>query len=165
MNDDTADYATGADLTGISSIGAGESVIYIEEGDAAAFKTLWFGDAGTPASLQIGIYSMSGVGLSSGGDAVSIFDSSQALQALVSFGASPSAAPFPTFDNAAGLNNLEISQLSAVGVNGAFLASEDANEIGSPGTIAGVPEPTSALLFVLGASGLTIAQKRRWIWR
>ena len=58
------------------------------------------------------------------------------LQANVSFGASPAGPSFPTFDNAAGLNNAAISQLSVAGVNGAFVAANDANEIGSPGTIA-----------------------------
>ena len=51
------------------------------------------------------------------------------------FGASPAGPSFPTFDNAAGLNNAAISQLSVAGVNGAFVAANDANEIGSPGTI------------------------------
>ena len=58
------------------------------------------------------------------------------LQAKCRFGVSPAGPSFPTFDNAAGLNNAAISQLSARGVNGAFVAASDANEIGSPGTIA-----------------------------
>ena len=38
-----------------------------------------------------------------------------ALQAFVSFGASPAGPTFPTFDNGAGLNGTTIAQLSAVG--------------------------------------------------
>ena len=57
------------------------------------------------------------------------------LQAKVFFGASPAGPSFPTFDNAAGLNNAAISQLSVVGVNGAIAAVNDTKEIGSPGTI------------------------------
>ena len=58
----------------------------------------------------------------------------------MAFGASPSG-PFPTFDNAAGLNNATISILSAAGVNGAFVAANDINEKGSPGTIGAPATP------------------------
>jgi hypothetical protein len=58
----------------------------------------------------------------------------------VVFGVSPSG-PFPTFDNAAALNNTTISTLSAAGVNGAFVAANDSAEIGSPGTIGAAAAP------------------------
>ena len=51
------------------------------------------------------------------------------------FGASPAGPSFPTFDNAAGLNNAAIAQLSVPGVNGAFRALGNL-EIGSPGSTA-----------------------------
>jgi hypothetical protein len=85
-----------------------------------------------PAGLQIGSYTGSGVGLGTGGDAVNIYSSNNVLQASVSFGASP-VGPFATFDNGGGLNNANITQLSAVNVNGAFVAVNSAAEIGSPG--------------------------------
>ena len=161
MNDDTVDFASGAPMVGITAIGAGESVIFIENGDPAAFKTLWFGAPDVPASLQIGTYTMSGVGLSTSADAVRVFDSGGAQQAIVTFGSSPGLpGPFPTFDNAAGVNGA-ITLQSAVGVNGAFLAAGDSNEIGSPGTTVSVPEPGSALLLVLGAGALATAVQRR----
>ncbi len=75
------------------------------------------------------------MGLGTGGDAVNIDNSTGALQANVVFGASPAAAPFATFDNAALSNNATIATLSAVGVNGAFVAVNSSVEIGSPGTI------------------------------
>ena len=59
----------------------------------------------------------------------------------MAFGTSPAGPSFPTFDNAAGLNNATISILSAVGVNGAFVAANDSAEIGSPGTIGAAPAP------------------------
>lgn len=138
MDDSSNAFATSVALNGVSSIGPGESVIFIETGDlagaAAAFRTTWFG-ANPPAGLQIGSYSGSGVGLSTGGDGVNVYDASGAVQASVSFGTSPASAPFATFDNAAGVNNATISLLSAAGVRGAFVAATDANEIGSPGTV------------------------------
>ena len=114
-------------------------MIFIETGTpgstAAAFLGTWFG-ANPPAGLQIGSYSGGSVGLSTGGDAVNLYNSAGVLKAKVFFGASPVGPVFSTFDNAAGLNNAAVSQLSAAGVNGAFVAATDSTEVGSPGTIA-----------------------------
>ena len=130
-------------LNGISNIGPGESVIFMEtsapESKRAAFLTAWFG-ANHPPALQVGSYTGGGVGLSTGGDAVNIFDTGGALVASVTFGTSPSGPSFPSFDNSAGLNNANLTQLSVVGVNGAFAATNDAKEIGSPGGITGPPQ-------------------------
>ncbi|HKQ74055.1 MAG TPA: SdiA-regulated domain-containing protein [Blastocatellia bacterium] len=150
MGDDSRSFNTAVELNGVTSIAPGESVIFLETSDlagkSAAFKTLWFG-ANPPANLQIGSYNGSGVGLSTGGDQVNLFDSAGAAQAGVVFGASPSG-PFPTFDNGVGLNNASISRLSVAGVNGAFAAANDSAEIGSPGTI--------------GASSLIISEVAPW---
>jgi uncharacterized protein YjiK/phosphodiesterase/alkaline phosphatase D-like protein len=143
MDDDSHSFDSAVALNGITSIAPGESVIFLETtdlpGKSDAFKTLWFG-ANPPPNLQIGSYNGSGVGLSTGGDQVNLFDGAGTLQAGVVFGPSPSG-PFPTFDNAAGLNNATISILSAVGVNGAFVAANDINETGSPGTIGAPSTP------------------------
>jgi len=102
------------------------------------------------------------VGLSTSGDAVNVFNSGGVLQANVVFGASSSGPLFATFDNAAGLNNATISQLSLVGVNGAFVALNDAAEIGSPGRIAGaVPEPASYALMLAGLALVGVIGRRK----
>ncbi len=149
VDDSSASFAASVPLSGISSIGAGESVIYLESATpaiATAFVDAWFGGT-KPAGLQIGTYSGSGVGLSTGGDAVNLYDSTQALRASVTFGPSPGAAPFATFDNAVGLDATAISTLSSPGVNGAFAVTTAAdNMVGSPGTIVnapGTPPPSS----------------------
>jgi len=103
----------------------------------AAFLNTWFGGY-VPANLQIGAYSGGGVGLSTGGDAVNLYNAIGVLQASVTFGTSSGAPAFASFDNAAGLNSATISQLSAVGVNGTFNAANtfaNQTETGSPGTI------------------------------
>ena len=164
MDDNSNSFSNAVPMSGISSIGAGESVIFIEAAnnsastDATNFKNVWFGGT-LPAGLQIGSYSGSGVGLSSSGDAVNVFNSTGVLQANVSFGASPTGTT-PTFDNAAGLNNTTISLLSVVGTNGAFVAPGDSHEIGSPGVI---PEPSTYALLVGLASGAVVAIRRRFV--
>jgi hypothetical protein len=152
VDDNSNSFAAAAALAGITSIGAGESVIFIEGISVnATFLGNWFG-ASPPAGLQVGNYSGSGIGLSTAGDAVNLFDAAGVLQANVTFSASP-AGPFTTFDNAAGLTGA-ISQASAVGINGAFAAVNSASEIGSPGTISAVPEPASYALMVAGLLAL-----------
>lgn len=139
-------------LNGIASIAPGESVIYMETSalstTKATFLSTWFG-SNPPENLQVGSYSGSGIGLSGDGDGLNLFDSSNTRHVNVTFGASPTAAPFATFDNTAGVNLGAISQLSVVGVNGAFVALNDANEIGSPG---GLPPGATATVGIANGS-------------
>lgn len=172
VDDNSNSFASGVALRGITSIAAGQSVIFIESNasgsnDAAinaGFIDTWFGGA-APVGFAIGNYGGSGIGLGTGGDALNLFNASGTLQASVIFGVSPAGPAFPTFDNAAGLNNTTISQLSAVGVNGAFLAANDFAELGSPGsiaTVAAIPEPEIYALMMagLGLMGF-VARKRK----
>jgi hypothetical protein len=162
FDDSSNSFASAVALTGITSIAAGESVVFIESTTPAtaiaSFTALWFG-ASVPAGLQIGTYSGSGVGLSTGGDGVNLFDAAGVAQAGVSFGASPTG-PYATFDNAAGLSGV-VSQLSVAGVNGAFVAAGDALEIGSPGAIAPVPEVGTLAMMLAGVAGLALARRAR----
>jgi len=126
-------------LNGITSIAAGETVIFVDgQAKVATFLNHWFGGT-PPPGFQIGYYG--GPGLSTDGDAVTIYNGSGTLQARVDFGASPTAAPRGTFDNSARLNAVTLTQLSVVGQNGAFTAPASANDIGSPGlaTVSGSP--------------------------
>jgi hypothetical protein len=137
-DDDSDSFAAGALLDGITSIAAGESVIFVDSADTpaatkTAFSAIWF-PGGAPSGLQVGTYTGSG-GLSTGGDRVNIFDAAGVQQARVSFGTSPSASPFGTFDNTAGLNDASIITLSQAAVNSAFQVSDTpVLLIGSPGT-------------------------------
>ena len=166
VDDNSNSFGSSVALTGVTSIAAGQSVIFIESATPAttnaSFVNTWFGTT-PPAGLTIGSYSGSGIGLSTVGDAVNIYDTAGVLQSNVIFGASTTVAPFRTFDNAAGLTGT-ITTLSSVGINGAFAALNDGVEIGSPGTItAPVPEPCeyAMLLAGLGVVGAVVRRRRR----
>ena len=155
MDDSSASAATAAPMSGVVSIAPGQSAVFAESSGSNPCATIttnfiqaWFGGS-APSGFTMGCYQGSGVGLSTGGDGVVIFDSLNAVVAGVTFGASSSGI---TFDNAAGIGSSApaypaISTLSAVGVNGAFQSSDTA-EVGSPGV---VPEPSAVLLLCLGS--------------
>jgi hypothetical protein len=156
MDDSHASFSAAVALTGVTSLAAGQTAVFIESTGTtaaavnAAFESAWFG-ANVPAGLVLGNYSGSSVGLSQSGDGVNIYSSAGTLLTGVSFGASPSSGG--TFDNTAGLSNVTLTQASVVGVNGAF-KSVSGGEIGSPG-IDGTPVPIPASAFLLiGGLGL-----------
>jgi len=150
VDDNSNAFASAVALNGITSIAPGQSVVFIEATDLAAaktaFQTAWFGST-VPSGFTIGNYSGAGIGLSTGGDSVNIYNAAGSLVTGVSFGASPTVSPFATFDNKAGLGGTTIptiSTLSVAGTNGAFLAN-DKIEIGSPGSIANSTTTPSSL--------------------
>jgi hypothetical protein len=167
VDDSSAAFGASLALRGITSIGAGQSVVFIESNasgtnDAtrlSGFVNAWFNGA-APASFAMGFYGGSGIGLSTGGDAVNIYNAAGALQAGVSFGTSDDSAPFQSFDNAAGQNGVAISQLSALGANGARV-SFDGIEIGSPGAVAAVPEPETYAMLLAGIGVIATFVRRR----
>ncbi len=130
IDDSSNSFASAIALNGVTTIAAGESVIFLEGQPAVAnaFKAAWFGSS-VPAGLQVGTYSGSGIGLSTDGDAVNLFDAAGTRITGVTFGASTT---FFTFDNAAGVSGA-ITALSVAGVNGAFTTG---GMTGSPGAIA-----------------------------
>lgn len=169
VDDNSNSFADALALTGVTSIAAGQSVVFIEVGSSttaatvnASFISTWFG-AIPPSTFVIGNYSGAGIGFSQTADAVNIYDAAGTLQANVTFGASDNVTPRQTFDNAAGLNNTAISQLSVVGVKGAFVAVNDINEIGSPGAIAPVPEPGEYAMLLAGLVVVAGIARRRGV--
>jgi hypothetical protein len=137
----------------VATLPVGKSAVFMEDTGGLVDATLesefsqaWFGSATPPAGFLMGFYGGSGVGLSSSGDAVNIFDAAGDRVTGVAFGASPSTAPFATFDNTAGSGSTTlplpiISTLSAIGVNGAYVSADD-QEIGSPFPIIDTTAPT-----------------------
>ncbi len=152
IDDGSFSFAVSAALNGISSIGAGESVIFIESAGGAGvagFRSHW----GGLAALQVGYYSGSGLGFSSGGDGACLFDSTNAILSQVTFGAATSGSSFFYGWSASGTldpsyNGL-VSTVSTIGTQVGFSSTGDT---GSLGTAIGVPAPGA--LALLGMAGL-----------
>jgi len=129
MDDNSNSFALSVPIVGVGSIAPGQSAVLIEgtATTASNFVAAWFG-ASPPAGFLIGSYTGAGVGLSTSGDAVNLFNTSGIQVTGVQFGAATTGF---TFDNTAGLGT--VTTLSVAGANGAFLAP-DGIETGSPGT-------------------------------
>jgi hypothetical protein len=161
-------------LTGVTSLAAGQSVVFIENtgnnasattAEIAKFESIWFG-TNVPANFLIGTYDSTGktsVGLSQTMDMVNIFSgtaSSSALVASVAFGNDGTATPLATWDNSAGLNDATLTTKSVSGVKGAFV-TPNGQEIGSPGVISAVPEPEGLALALAGFGALVLTRRSK----
>ena len=157
MDDGSVNFGVSVALNGISSIAAGQSIIFIESAGGAglaSFNTFW-GLSG----VQVGYYSGSGVGLSSGGDGVSLFDGSGALVSSVSFGAATSGSSFfYGYDAAGAIDPSYNGVISTVGTIGTQVTYASGGDTGSIGSALGVPAPGAIAL--LGLAGLAGRRRR-----
>jgi hypothetical protein len=116
---------TNADLV----ILPGESVIFVERLTPAQFR-IWWGTNELPAGLKIVTYSGSGIGLSSAGDGLRLWNSSATSNTDVVNGVNfPAGTPGISFNFDP--DTRAFGALSVEGVHGVYQA---------PGTLAGVPE-------------------------
>ncbi|HEX5712650.1 MAG TPA: SdiA-regulated domain-containing protein, partial [Solirubrobacterales bacterium] len=75
VDDESNLFGSAVALNGVTTLTPGQSAVFVE-GDASkvtAFVAAWFGGS-APAGFQIGTYEGSGIGLSTGGDQVNVFD-------------------------------------------------------------------------------------------
>jgi len=167
MDDGSFNPAAAVALNGVSSIGAGESVVFVETSAPLTaipnFRSFWGGSAATAA---IGSYTGSGISFSSGGDGMVLFNSGSAeATPRVSFGAATTGSSFyyqydaigdPTTSPNA---NAVVSTVGTINGQVTYLsASSTPQNIGSPGTaINAVPEPSTV---ALGSIGLAILAAR-----
>src|SRR5262249_31206621 len=82
MDDNSHSAGSAVPLLGVSSLPAGKSAVFFEDTNGtdatiqAAFAQAWFNANALPAGFLIGHYGGSGVGLSTSGDEVNVFDAS-----------------------------------------------------------------------------------------
>jgi len=160
MDDNTFAIGSAVALSGITSIGAGETVVFIESAAGAAvssFRSFWGGLAG----VQVGYYSGSGVSLSSAGDGVVLFNSGNTEVTRVSFGAATSGRTFFWgYDAASGVVDSSYNGLvSTVGTIGSQVTFQSSGDTGSLGTAINAPSPGAVAL--LGVAGLLNGRRRR----
>jgi predicted extracellular nuclease len=158
MDDSSFNPGASVALNGVATIGAGESVIFVESASGAAiasFRTFWGGLSG----VQVGFYSGSGVGLSSGGDGVGLFNASNALVTQVSFGAATEGSSFFWGYDLAGNTDPSYNGLiSTVGTIGTQVSFTSSGNTGSLGTALGIPAPGA--LALIGLAGLAARRRR-----
>jgi len=160
MDDNSFAIGSAVALSGITSIGAGETVVFIESAAGAAvssFRSFWGGLAG----VQVGYYSGSGVSLSSNGDSVVLFNSGNTEVTRVSFGAATSGSTFFWgYDAASGVVDSSYNGLvSTVGTIGSQVTFQSSGDTGSLGTAINAPAPGAVAL--LGVAGLLNGRRRR----
>ena len=172
FNDSNGGLTNGAVTLGALTLSPGESVVFVQDIDAAAFRS-WWGAALSP-SLQVISYTAASIGLSSTGDGIRLWDAA-ALQ---------EASPVVSVDfTAAGTNSSSFTSDPKTGlltarttseVPGAFLATDN-GDWGSPGvagpsiplTITTPPanktvNPGDAATFTVEVAGLP---RPRYQWR
>ena len=168
MDDSSRTFGSSLLLNGITSIAAGESVVFFEtptanlsgawSTDLANFRSFWGGLSG----VQVGYYGGSGAGLSSGSDGVIVFNSLGNEQTTyVSFATATAGTSFNFVYDAAGVQTSAANALSVAGAYGATTVSAAWGGTGTavsntagPGTIITVPEPSSTALLGLGSLAL-----------
>lgn len=177
VDDSSFTFASSVALNGVTSIAPGESVAFIEtttldSGTVAtlisSFRTFW-GGSGT--SAQIGYYAGSGIGLSSAGDGLVLFNAGGTeTTPRVTFGAATTGSSFYYGYDASGApttspnTNAIVSTVGTIDGQVTFLSATSLPQnVGSPGTavVTAVPEPSAIAGLGCGLLAATLAARRR----
>ena len=171
MDDASFDSTRAVALNGVSSIGAGETVVFVETNAPLTvipdFRSFWGGSA---ATATIGSYTGGGVSFSSGGDGIVLFNSGSAeATPRVTFGAATLGSTFyyqyaSNGDPTTSPNtNAIVSTVGTVDGQVTYLSANTVTQnIGSPGTaINAVPEPSTVALGSIGLAILAARAARR----
>jgi predicted extracellular nuclease len=155
MDDSSFSFGASVALQGITSIAAGQSVIFVEGNAAgvAGFTSFWGGLSG----VSVGYYSGSGISFGSGGDGVVLYNASGTeTTARATFGAATTGSSF-YFDLAP--NNVGIvSTVGTIGTQLTFATTGSVVNIGSLGTAIAIPAPGAVAL--LAAAGMASRRRR-----
>ena len=157
-----------------SLINPGESVVFMETASPStavpAFQSFWNLGSGTGnvRNPKLGSYTGSGIGLSSAGDGVCLFDSSGAEVTRVAFGGATTGCSFYwSYDSAGVLGSAPAGTVSTAPLSNAYsVAPSGTSNTGSPG-IAVTLAPVVSLSWTangttLGGSGTWNSSSTRW---
>ena len=154
IDDGSFNFAASALLNGVAPIDATP----LRSADAAipTFLSHW-----ALSGIQVGYYSGSGLGFSSGGDGACLFDSTGAILSQVSFGAATNGSTFYYGWDAAGVIDPSSNGLvSVVGTIGSQVTTlGPGGDTGSLGTTLGVI-PAPGAIALLGLAGLAGRRRR-----
>jgi len=172
MDDSSFTFANSVPLVGVTAIAPGETAVFLESAapvtDIPNFRAFWTGTTAT--ALQIGSYTGSGVGLSSAGDGVVLFDGAGGeVTPRVTFGAATTGSSFYYSYDAVGSPSTSPNTAAILSVVGTIsgqvtIGSVNASpaNVGSPGTaVNAVPEPSTIALLGIAAVGGVVAARRR----
>lgn len=185
VDDGSYTFANSLAINGVTSLAAGESALFLEAkgtlGDeateVATLRSFWGGSAQT---AQVGWYRGSGIGLSSNGDGLVLFNAggSEATP-RIAFGAATGGSSFYWAYRAdgsfayGGPSNGVVSTIGTLpgengGISQTTFGSVDpapspfnVTNIGSPGSAAVVPEPSTVALAAAGIALAGLAARRR----
>ena len=167
MDDNSFSSGNSVALSGVSSISSGQSVIFLESASAASdistFRTIWGSNV---TSIIIGSYTGSGVGLSSSGDGLVLFDSTGVeMTPRVTFGAATTGSSFYYSYDSTGSPSTSPNTnaiLSTASLSNGQNTYTSSGNTGSPGTaMNAVPEPQTYLLLGIAAAFLLWRVRRR----
>ena len=166
-------YASGTEPAW-SLVNPGESVVFMETASPStavpAFQSFWNLGSGTGniRNPKLGSYTGSGIGLSSAGDGVCLFDSTGVEVTRVAFGAATTGCSFYwSYDSAGVLGSAPAGTVSTAPLNNAYtVAPSGTSNTGSPG-IAVTLAPVVSLYWTangsaLGGSGTWNSSSNRW---
>ena len=158
MDDSSAAFGTSVLLAGITSIASGTSVVFVEGSalTSGTFKNFWGGNVAT--GVAVGSYTGSGVGLSSSGDGVAIFNDVGTLITQVTFGAATANSSFYWTYTSAG-SAVTSAAISSSGNLGAFTSGSTPTNTGSPGVAITVAESADRYWT---ANGTTLGGSGTW---
>jgi hypothetical protein len=155
MDDNSFAFANAVALLGITSIAAGETVIFVEGASTtvSGFRSFWGGLSG----VQVGYYTGSGVSFSSSGDGLVVYNGSGSeVTQRATFGSATTGSSF--YFESTGTNPGVVSTVGTIGTQVTFATSGNPGNVGSLGTALNIPAPGAVALVAL--AGL-VARRRK----